>query len=80
MTTTLGKQKPALPQGDNPWIDAKKTKPKVGEKVIVWGVPAIGKGNPRKRVFFDMLLDKKTWASGYDVKWWMPIPEPPEEV
>ena len=78
MTTTRGKQKPASSQEDK-WIDAKKKKPKVGEKVIVWGLPYSGKHNPNKRVLFDMMTSKMEWASGYDVRWWMPIPEPPEE-
>lgn len=79
MTTIPGKQKPALPQEDK-WIDVKKKKPNVGEKVIVWGLPSVEKHNPNKRVLFDTMISKKEWASGYDVRWWMPIPEPPEET
>ncbi len=63
------------------WNDAKKHKPPVNERVLVWAEPSDGRmwKKEDKHIFFDMMTSKKTWASGWDVRWWMPLPEPPEE-
>lgn len=61
------------------WINAKEKKPKEGEKVLAWGEPGDGLvwTDDCKHVIFDMYQNRK-WVSGWNIKWWLPMPPPPE--
>lgn len=62
-----------------PWIDAKSKRPPEGQKVIAWGDPGGGLTwkEDDKHIIFDMVKEKK-WVSGWDIRWWMPLPPNPE--